>query len=190
MKHLQLLLIVLFSSYSFAEPCKEDNDPTTELNLAIRELVEQKQDSKAIQLLANGFPANSANAYGATLLHIASIMNNVELAGILIDNGGNPNARNHLGQTPVFLASNWSNNEILSMLLDNGGDPNVQVDQTSIYNTALIIAVVNRNIEGIRLLIKAGANPEHKNAKGLSALSIAAEANNKELTNALSTSQP
>jgi ankyrin repeat protein len=69
-----------------------------------------------------------------------------------------------LGQTPVFLALNWSSNEIFRILLENVGNPNVQIDHDSMYNTALIIAVGNRNIIDIGLLIDAGDNPAHKNA--------------------------
>ena len=190
MKFLVIILMILSSATSFAGSCKEQNDQSTELNQAIRKLVEQKDSTLAFNLLSHGMPANAANACGATLLHMAAIMNNYKLAQALISGGANPNAKNHLGQTPVFLAANWSSNEILSLLLNNGGDPNVNVDEGSKYNTALMIAVVNKNIEGVKLLIKAGADPEYKNSKGISAKSIAAESSMEVLRYAVRQVQP
>lgn len=179
----------IIAAYAVAE-CDKFNDPQTQLNLAILQLIEEKDNSLAFNLLNDGMPANQTNACDTSLLHIAAIMNDIALVQRLIKLGGSPNQINHQGETPVFMAANWQSNEILSLLLAAGGDPNIVIDKKSPYNTPLLIATTNEFIETVHILVRSGANSNYVNESGFSALALAKQKSNVELLNALLQQKP
>ena len=186
MRSIIFLLTLLLSSGSLANDCESFNDPNTQLNKAISQLIEGKDNSTAMSFIKSGMFPDQSNACKTTLLHIASIMNDLSLARELIALGGSPDKTNYQGQTPVFMAANWASNEILELLLNAGGNPNIVIDQESLYNTPLLVATINEHIKTVRLLISYGADPGYQNMQGISALKIAQSARNEELISALS----
>jgi len=71
-------------------------------------------------------------------------------------------------RTPIGLA-------ILKLLIDRGADVNKVEDGLGLgTTTALIAAVTERNIEGVKLLLDAGADPSGANDSGLTPLHYAA----------------
>lgn len=136
-------------------------------------------------LLDKGFDVNSANGCGATLLHVASITKHEKLGALLIAMGADPNAKNYRNETPVFLSANWSSNEILKLALNVGGDANWVVDNDSPYNTPLLIAVVNNNIDGVRLLMAHKGDATYTNGRGISAISLAEQQGRPEIVDLL-----
>lgn len=162
---------LLLSSYCFAD-CESHNDSNSEINKAIRALI-KGDEAPTWALLDGGFDVNTANGCGATLLHIAAIVRDEKIGSKLLALGANPNARNHLNQTPVFLAANWSSNQILELALNAGGDPNALIDKESPYNTPLLIAVLNNNAKGVKLLLAHAADINFTNKNGISAINLA-----------------
>lgn len=152
-------LLFLMTNVSNAEcVCENENDPNTPLNQSI---LAMDDSTLALNLIDDGMPPDTTNACGAGLLLMASIYDDTTLAEKLLAEGANPNVMNFQGHTPVQSAAEWSSNEVLDMLLKAGGDPNPELIpcyEKVPYNTPLLGAAVNNNIEGIELLLRHNAD--------------------------------
>ena len=174
MEHYKAILIifVIATISGCSNNCKDDNDPTAALIIAMNAVAEG-EPSKAMDLIKSKFDVNSTDACGDTLLHFATIADAERLALALVNNGADTNIPNALNQTPVFLASTWSSNGILRLLLESGANPNTLLDETSRYNTALLVSVLNNNPTAVRTLIDNGADIDYTNDNGITAISLA-----------------
>jgi ankyrin repeat protein len=85
----------------------------------------------------------------------------------------NREIQDKFGLLPIHLAAMIKEMGYLPVLLEAGVDPNSR--STDDATTPLIHAVRVQNIEGVRLLLQAGANPKLYDAHGKSALSYARE---------------
>ncbi len=150
--------------------CGKVNDPNTPINQAILAMSSGNYDnSLAFKLLESEGDPNITNSCDAGLLLIASIYNDVKLTSELLLKGADPNIQNVDGLSPVYFASTWSSNDVLKLLLDAGGNPNVILKPCSIeeFNTPLLTAVLNDNMEGIKLLLRYGADFSQETVQGL-----------------------
>jgi hypothetical protein len=78
-------------------------------------------DAATTQVLINsGADVNAKNIGGATALHIAARMNNVDVIETLIKNNAKINTKDNDGWTPLMRASLAGNKEAVNVLLDNG----------------------------------------------------------------------
>ncbi|MBS3667628.1 ankyrin repeat domain-containing protein [Vreelandella boliviensis] len=160
--HLRIIITLILSAMSCSViadcVCECEANPDTPLNQAILAL---DDNTLALELLSNGSNPDITNACNSGLLLMAAIYNDVILAEKLLSDGANPDIINFMGETPITAASQWSSNEVLSMLLENGGNPNPKIHsclESEKYNTPLLIAAANNNLEGIKLLLEHGAN--------------------------------
>lgn len=153
---------MLITSVSHADcACDKENDPDTPINQAILSIMDVRDNSLALKLLDEGMQPDTTNACGAGLLLMAAGYNDIYLVQELLVRGANPNIKNFNGETPVFVAAQISRNKVLEMLLEAGGDPNpelISCRKQVPYNTPLLGAAVNNNIEGARLLLEHGAD--------------------------------
>jgi uncharacterized protein len=97
------------------------------------------------------------NGTGETALHIVTQRRDSDWLGYLLGKGANPNIADKKGLTPLMLAVQlgWTDGTDLLIRLK------AQIDATNRSGeTALIRAVQLRNVEMVRLLMKAGANPD------------------------------
>ena len=96
----------------------------------------------------------------------------------LIDAGADVNEPDQGFFLPIVVASSRSTPKglaILKLLINSGADVNKVEDALGIgTTTALITAVTERNIEGVKLLLDAGADPSGPNDSGLTPLHYAA----------------
>lgn len=150
----------------------ENRSVETELDRAIY-LYNLGDTSLAHSLLADGMHPGETNPCGASLLTVAAIKGDVEFVSELLNGGADPNQVNWKGETPLMLAANWAENEVVKILLESGGNPNLKTSNASLYDTALMLAVINNHIETTEILVKAGAEVEYVNSKGKSAVSEA-----------------
>jgi uncharacterized protein len=74
----------------------------------------------------------------------------------------------HNGETVAMVAAYWNDSHLLQEALDRGVDPNAE--EPNFWNTALISAMSATSAEPTRILLKAGANVNHQNAAGDTAL--------------------
>ena len=181
-----LLLILLTSTNTFAKcVCNRYNDPNTPVNLAIIYLIKGDNEN-AINLLKETNNPNISNACGAGILLISSIYNDEEVTRIFLKAGADPNMASLKGLTPIENAAQWSSNVVLSMLIDAGANPNPKIldcSKNSPYNTPLFLAAINNNIEGVKILLKSGADYNHRNINGLNVFHILVSSNNTETLN-------
>jgi uncharacterized protein len=110
---------------------------------------------------------------GETALHIVTARRDSTWLGYLLGKGANPNLSDKKGLTPLMMATQlgWTDGAALLIKLK------AQVDATNRSGeTALIRAVQLRNAEMVRLLMKAGANPDKQDTvAGYSARDYAAQ---------------
>jgi uncharacterized protein len=113
------------------------------------------------------------NGTGETALHIVTARRDSTWLAYLLGKGANPNLADKRGVTPLMLATQlgWADGATLLIKLK------AQVDATNRSGeTALIRAVQLRNSEMVRLLMKAGANPDKQDTvAGYSARDYAAQ---------------
>ena len=103
---------------------------------------------------------------GETALHIVTARRDLTYMGVLIGKGANVNARDVRGVTPLELASRLGFQEGAQLLVEQ----HARVDEAnSAGETPLITAVHRKDIAMMRLLLKAGANPDRADNSGRSA---------------------
>jgi ankyrin repeat protein len=132
------------------------------------EAVEKRDGDKATELVRNRPRiVDSRNSKGDTGLIIAISRSDREWTGFLLNQGADPNLPGNGGDTPLIAAARVGFEEAAEWLLGM----RAKVDGTNrMGETALIIAVQQRQIPLVKLLLNSGANPDKTdNAAGLSA---------------------
>ncbi len=126
-------------------------------------------------LLARGAHALALDSEGGTHLHSICWQGEYEdpetnsacdrIIRALVDAGVDPNATNSHGSTPMHEAAggDWGNQTAIRTLLELGADVG-SIDDGG--NTPLVFAAYNGEVECIRLLLAAGADPTKKNERG------------------------
>lgn len=108
---------------------------------------------------------------GETALHVVTTRRDLTWMAFLIDKGANVNARDNRGVTPLTLACNLGFVDGVELLVER----KARVDEpTATGETPLISAVHRRNIAMMRVLLKAGADPDRADNSGRSARDYAA----------------
>lgn len=116
-------------------------------------ILHQKKDAvaKAIQM---GVDVNTIDEYGFSPLIEAMIVNNIEIAKLLIDHGADVNAGDMVGGTALHWAVENSNLELCTLLLDKGANPNAY----TLAGEPVLTKAILREQQPLKdLLIKRGA---------------------------------
>lgn len=122
----------------------------------LQQTILQKKGTIAKLLLNDGVPVNSAISGPCnSLLHLATINQDVELVKLLLDKGIYINSKNTLGKTALYIAVELGNVEIVKLLLHHQADINIAANDSS-----LPIYVSNQpdKEEIFKMLINNGAN--------------------------------
>ncbi len=124
--------------------------------------------SGTMKLLLNaGAKPNTVDAEGCSLL--CKIVCRKKLADIfqrLLSAGADPNSDDGTGASALYLAAIHGNEEYVQLLLEFGADP----DKGYKDFTPLLFAAKNQQLDILRCLLSAGANINHRDTKGRSAL--------------------
>lgn len=136
-------------------------------------------------LLTYNGDANLVTANGETLL-IGAINKKIpeKFIDVLLNYGSQPNAKSREGKTPLFEAIQVGRADIVTRLLEHGADPNLPGPKHMLwpatYQSACLqvllsygatpkkcpgimeLAASINNIESVRILLKAGVNPNTK----------------------------
>lgn len=144
--------------------------------LALIQAVKDRDGNKAQEILGDTpVPAvvNAKDGGDNTALSIAIASRDPEWTGYLLNKGADPNLpAGRGGDTPLIIASRLGFDQAVEWLISMGAN----VDATNkMGETALIAAVQQRQIPTIRLLLRAGADPDKTDtAQGFSARQYAA----------------
>ena len=93
---------------------------------------------------------------GETALHIVVKRGDALYTQFMLEKGADPNARDGRGNTPLTLAVTGGYDALIPVLI--GGRANVNLGNSS-GETPLILAVQRRDIDMVRVLLKATADP-------------------------------
>jgi ankyrin repeat protein len=144
----------------------------------------QRGDLADVQgLLRHGADVNSASPDGATALHWAAELDQIQLAKALISGGANPSAANRYGVTPLSLAATNGSAAMIDLLLQAKADPNTVMGEGE---TVLMTAARAGRLEAVQTLLKHGANVNAKESwRGQTALMWAAAEGHTSVVEAL-----
>lgn len=120
------------------------------------------QDEIVKALLANGADINAKNNFDNTALLLAAYRGQTEIVKLLLENGADINAKNRSGDTALWCAvydDRCGHPELIKLLINKGVDVNTSHEYGY---TPLIKAVLSNNIETVKILLAAGANPNVK----------------------------
>lgn len=113
----------------------------------------QGNPDAAKALLANKANPNKPGSNGVTALEYVVNMGNVDLVESLLNAGAH--VEEGRGITPLGMAVGKGNSEIVDLLLRGGADPDRVMDDGG---TALILAMMNKNMHLCDKLLQAGAS--------------------------------
>lgn len=116
------------------------------------------------RLIAAGVNVNAGGTAGMTPLLRTMQAKSVEGFKALLHHGRNPNLLDRRGRAVVNQAAREQVPIWLELALKHGANPNL-VNKGNIYypnETQLFYAVATGSIDNVRLLLKAGADPNHR----------------------------
>ena len=109
---------------------------------------------------------------GETVLHIAAINGDYQVAKSSIDRGASVHERDYCGWQPLHEACNYGNLSIVELLLDRGADINDPGGPDCGGMTPLHDATQNGHVEIVKLLIARGASVSQSNKDGHTPLDL------------------
>ncbi len=134
-------------------------------------------------LLEEGTPMNAAQPDGATALHWAAYLDDLETAHVLIEAGAAVDAANQLGATPLYLACENGNASLVRALLAAGASPRAVLPSGE---TALMTAARTGSAGAVTALLAHGADVHAREAtEGQTALMWAASQRHAGVVEAL-----
>lgn len=107
----------------------------------------------------------------ASPLLLAAHKGCTEIVRVLISSGANINKQNTDGLTPVMAAAMNGHIAALRVLYENNADINLQTAKDR--HTALMLTVMTKQKESLKVLLEMGANAALRNARGDTALDMA-----------------
>ena len=110
-------------------------------------------------LLKQPGAATVATPDGTTPLHVATDLDNLETATLLVRAGADVKAANRYGVTPLYSAALRGNAAMLTLLLDAGADANAALVEGE---TALMTAARVGKVNAMRVLLARGAKVNAK----------------------------
>ncbi|GAA0155133.1 hypothetical protein LIER_12930 [Lithospermum erythrorhizon] len=127
--------------------------------------------------------ADSVDAEGRTLLHLAIAQSRPDLVQLILEFGPNVEALSRSGSTPLEAAAASGDELIVELLLARSADVN---SLTKGGNTALHIAVEERRRDCVKLLLANSAKPDVRNGyDGDTPLHIAANLGDEQMVKLL-----
>ena len=163
--HLRLMLALLIAALAAPMPAQAQFSKSYKFLEAVR-----KKDGNAVQDALDEPGSQIVNTRdstsGETALHIVTARRDISWMNFLIAKGANVNIHDSRGVTPLQLAVTLGFAEGVELLVSQ----RARVDEpNSEGETPLISAVHRRDIELMRVLLKAGADPDRADNSGRSA---------------------
>ena len=135
------------------------------------------------EILGRDADVNVRQGDGATALHWAAHLNDLETVDLLLRAGADVDAANDLGVTPLWVAATVGSAAMVAKLLEARGDPNIAPDTGG---TPLMIAARQGNVAAVRSLLAHGADANAtEGAQGQTALMWAVARRHPEVVRVL-----
>ena len=117
---------ILNESSLFEEDVKGDSSKLT-LEL-VSEMDKERPDMEKIkELIKSGADIKSTDSeLGASVLHIASATDNIDLAKLCLDNGVDVDVKDNSEFTPLLWAVSYNSPKVLKFLIDSGANTNAK----------------------------------------------------------------
>jgi ankyrin repeat protein len=137
------------------------------------------------RLIANGVNLNEKDEFGATALQYAISYKNLEVVGLLLEHSADVDVQDSDGSTALHIAIEGKLPTVAEKLLKR--NPGVLTIADKHGNEPLWTAAFNPkgNYELVLLLLRYGANPEHRNNANLSPVDMARRRNDHTLVRIL-----
>jgi uncharacterized protein len=145
--------------------------------------------SAAQQAIAAGEDVNQLDREGNSLLIVSAADGNAEMVKLLLDAGADIHAVDaSMKATALHAAAYLRHPQVMAVLCDYG----IEIDAQGPFNgyTALHDAVWQNNVEGVRILVKAGANVALRGNDGKTPLDLARQHHATEIGAILESAQP
>ncbi len=112
-----------------------------------------------------GLPCDARDDVGNTLLMMASCVDALRCAKLLLDRGATYDLSNKEGMTPLGIAVARGNARIVQLMLGYPVDLDANIGS---MNTAYLVAMMSGRRDIAMHLLASGADPDCRNADGLS----------------------
>lgn len=173
----------LNASYSWAVALAAAATLNAAPDIGLLESVKHNDVAAVRSLLERQVDVNAAEPDGATALHWAAYLENLETAALLVRAGSNVAAANRFGATPLALACINGNAALVELLLEAGADAN---ETSPEGETVLMTASRAGDVGVVKALLSHGADANRKeNWRGQTALMWAAAEGHADVVDAL-----
>jgi ankyrin repeat protein len=126
--------------------------------------------------LAGGAKVEAADSRGTTLLMQAAAIGSPDAVKLLLDSGADAKAKNQLDETALLLAA--SDLRKARPLIEKSADVNAK---SKLGRTPLMVAAACDGCSAaVKFLLEHGADAKAKDARGITAINVAADANDLE----------
>jgi hypothetical protein len=131
--------------------------------------------AKMDKLLAAGVKVDCRADDGSTPLMVAVGLRNKKATMLLLQRKANPNLQDKDDDSPMSMAADKNDTWYLDTILKNGGNPNVESKRYG--TTPMKNAILGGDFKHVQLLVKAGANLNHRDGAGYTPIIQAAAVN-------------
>jgi ankyrin repeat protein len=134
-------------------------------------------------LLAKKADVNATSNQGLSCLQVAASSmgpGQVDRMKMLVEAGANVDHKNQTGQTALHCAVCCNTAESVQFLLDKKADVNATTNQGWSCLQIAAASTGSGQVDKMKMLVEAGANLDHKNERGETALHFAVYCNNAE----------
>jgi ankyrin repeat protein len=174
----------------FATPLSAQSLPTGSEGEAFLKALEERDNNKALPMISDVDlrVVNYRGYKGDAAIHIVTRQRQLDWVGFLLSKGANPNVGDANGDTPLIVASRIGFDDAARVLLRYKAN----VDAVNRRGeTALIVAVQQRQPRMVELLMKSGADPDKTDhAAGFSARDYAKrDTRNRDLLKLIETTK-
>ena len=175
---------IFFFKIRNVRPCKYRKHNLEQLDVNLFRAAEKDDVETMKQLLSHGASPDFRNSglRNQTPLHIAAMINSIEMTQLLLDHNAHIEARDEAKETPLHTAAWCSSVEVAKLLLEYNSDIEARNEnnETPLHNTGLC-----NSAKVTKLLLEHNAYIEAKDKDNRTTLHIAALYNSTEFAQLL-----